>query len=128
MANVKFLLKRSIGTAKGVLKAGTEIDLDEAVAKSWEAADFGKIVSKKAASPTDEKETAANELSEMDQVTTEKDDMSSNSSVEEEVAAEKEDANIEPPAAEEVKVDGPKETKKGRKGRKNKPEKENEEK
>ncbi len=79
MANVKFLLKRSIGTAKGVLKAGTEIDLDEAVAKSWEAAGFGKIVSK-------------------------------------------------PSAAEEVKVDGPKETKTGRKGHKNKSEKEDEEK
>jgi hypothetical protein len=46
MADVKFLLKRSIGTANGVLKAGTTIDLDEKTAKSWEAADFGKIVSK----------------------------------------------------------------------------------
>jgi hypothetical protein len=45
MADVKFLLKRSIGTANGVLKAGTTIDLDEKIAKSWEAADFGKIVS-----------------------------------------------------------------------------------
>ncbi|MED4914370.1 hypothetical protein [Parageobacillus thermoglucosidasius] len=93
MANVKFLLKRSIGTAKGVLKAGTEIDLDEAVAKSWEAAGFGKIVSKSDSS-----------------------------------AAKKEEKNIEPPAAEEVKVEGPKETKTGRKERKNKSEKEDEEK
>lgn len=128
MANVKFLLKRSIGTAKGVLKAGTEIDLDEAVAKSWEAADFGKIVSKKVSSAADEKETAANELSEMDQATVEKDAKSGDSPVEEEVAAEKDDANIEPPAAEEVKVDGPKETKTGRKERKNKSKKEDEEK
>lgn len=92
MANVKFLLKRSIGTAKGVLKAGTEIDLDEAVAKSWEAAGFGKIVSKSDSS------------------------------------AAKKEKNIEPSAAEEVKVDGPKETKTGRKGHKNKSEKEDEEK
>jgi hypothetical protein len=128
MAGVKFLLKRSIGTANGVLKAGTTIDLDEKTAKSWEAADFGKIVSKKVSSAADEKETAANELSEMDKATTEKDATSGDSPVEEEVAAEKEEANIEPPVAEEVKVEAPKETKTGRKGRKNKPEKENEEK
>jgi hypothetical protein len=126
MVDVKFLLKRSIGTAKGVLKKGTEIDLDESTAKSWEAADFGKIISKEVTSAANEKETAGNELPETDQVTTEKDTTSDDSPVEE-VKAEKEDANMEPPAAEEVKVDAPQETK-GRKGRKNKKETENEEK
>ncbi|ANB66107.1 hypothetical protein GFC29_3875 (plasmid) [Anoxybacillus sp. B7M1] len=112
MADVKFLLKRSIGTANGVLKAGSTIDLDEATAKSWEAAEFGEIITKNNPSPTTQAATAVEDTNET--ITAE------------EVAEEEAVENIEPPAAEEVKVDGPQEQKKGRRGRKNSQTAENE--